>query len=169
MCSAIRRDRQKPRQRLHSSRVVIHRDPNREGDADHAQDISRPRGRRRWCGAHASHLPAAAGAGRCQAPGFRRRSYLPSARSVRRCVEAVRAGYPDKPDDAKLIEFGDQQHAQRPRSPLELHGREELSRAANPDQGPVRRARPGGHHGGRFPQGGGRRSTIRRRASWRAT
>ena len=36
--------------------------------------------------------------------------------------ERVRADYVEKPDDGKLIEFGDQGHACWPRSSFELHG-----------------------------------------------
>ena len=36
--------------------------------------------------------------------------------------ERVRADYVEKPDDSKLVEFGDQRHARRARSTFELHG-----------------------------------------------
>ena len=39
--------------------------------------------------------------------------------------ERVRADYVEKPDDSKLIEFGDQRHAGRARSAFELHGFQE--------------------------------------------
>ena len=55
--------------------------------------------------------------------------------------ERVRADYVEKPDDGKLIEFGDQRHAGRARSAFELHGYQELPRHAGADPRRVRRAR----------------------------
>ena len=47
--------------------------------------------------------------------------------------ERVRAAYVEKPDDSKLVEFGDQRHVGRPRSAFGLHESAQLARHASAD------------------------------------